>query len=89
MSETTWRMSSKKLPACSTLSKIRGHAFDLPVAVADGVGPIAAREFLGHVLAGTVALGAPGRGLGQRTLRSRRQAALPRILLGLIGLRHP
>jgi hypothetical protein len=82
-------MSSKRRSACSTLSEIRGHAFDLPVAVADGVGPIATREFLGHVPAGTVALGAADRGLGQRTLRGGRQAALPCILLGLIGSRHP
>ncbi len=49
-------------------SKIRGDAFDLPVAVASGIKPLATGLLIRPVAGGAFALGAAGSGLGERAL---------------------
>jgi len=53
--------------------EIRGHAFDLPIAVAHRVETATAGDFLRRAACHVLAFRAPGRGLGERPLGGRRE----------------
>src|SRR5579884_974388 len=75
------------LPMASDGSKIRGNAFDVPIAVAGRLRTRRAVQLLGPRSGKALALGAPCGGFGEGALGGRRErpALLRRCLLGPVG----